>query len=128
MLQLIESVAFTFFELFCKIDISQMLLHLLCYYKQTQVVLNSHFSRLRQSIFDILDIKLTSSLVSFLYLRRIEAVSLLSDTIRIKFFDLIYKIPLNYVTQTEFSCSKLTVEALEQQLILLTLNIFHTWF
>ena len=128
MLQLIESVAFTFFELFCKIDISQMLLHLLCYYKQTQVVLNSHFSRLRQSIFDILDIKLTSSLVSFLYLRRIEAVSLLSDTIRIKFFDMIYKIPLNYVTQTEFSCSKLTVEALEQQLILLTLNIFHTWF
>ena len=128
MLQLIESVAFTFFELFCKIDISQMLLHLLCYYKQTQVVLNSHFSRLRQSIFDILDIKLTSSLVSFLYLRRIEAVSLLSDTIRIKFFDLIHKIPLNYVTQTEFSCSKLTVEALEQQLILLTLNIFHTWF
>ena len=128
MLQLIESVAFTFFELFCKIDISQMLLHLLCYYKQTQVVLNSHFSRLRQSIFDILDIKLTSSLVFFLYLRRIEAVSLLSDTIRIKFFDLIYKIPLNYVTQTEFSCSKLTVEALEQQLILLTLNIFHTWF
>ena len=128
MLQLIESVAFTFFELFCKIDISQMLLHLLCYYKQTQVVLNSHFSRLRQSIFDILDIKLTSSLVFFLYLSRIEAVSLLSDTIRIKFFDLIYKIPLNYVTQTEFSCSKLTVEALEQQLILLTLNIFHTWF
>ena len=128
MLQLIESVAFTFFGLFCKIDISQMLLHLLCYYKQTQVVLNSHFSRLRQSIFDILDIKLTSSLVFFLYLRRIEAVSLLSDTIRIKFFDLIYKIPLNYVTQTEFSCSKLTVEALEQQLILLTLNIFHTWF
>ena len=128
MLQLIESVAFTFFELFCKIDISQMLLHLLCYYKQTQVVLNSHFSRLRQSIFDILDIKLTSSLVFFLYLRRIEAVSLLSDTIRIKFFDMIYKIPLNYVTQTEFSCSKLTVEALEQQLILLTLNIFHTWF
>ena len=128
MLQLIESVAFTFFELFCKIDISQMLLHPLCYYKQTQVVLNSHFSRLRQSIFDILDIKLTSSLVFFLYLRRIEAVSLLSDTIRIKFFDMIYKIPLNYVTQTEFSCSKLTVEALEQQLILLTLNIFHTWF
>ena len=90
MLQLTESVAFTFFELFSKIGISQMSLNPLCYYKETQVVLSSRLQvinystsclifslcRLRQHIFDMLDIKLISDLVSFLYLRRKDAVPL----------------------------------------------------